>query len=217
MNDGVIVFGAGGHAKVVVSTLLAAAIPVAAVVDDDRGKWGKSILGFPVTGCDPEKDLAGRRGVIAIGDNRTREGLEKRFPGVLWETVVHPHAWVHPSVTLGAGTVVFAGAVIQPDTVIGRHCIVNSRASIDHDCSVGDYCHIAPGVCLAGEVSVGEGAFLGIGSVVIVGKEVGAWSIIGAGGAVTSDIPAHVTAVGVPARIVKEHGLPITRQDENDQ
>ncbi len=217
MNDGVIVFGAGGHAKVVVSTLVAAGMRVAAIVDDDRGKWGKSILGIPVTGCDAEEDLAGRRGVIAIGDNRTREGFEKRFPGVVWKTVVHPHAWVHPSVTLGAGTVVFAGSVVQPGTVIGRHCIVNSGASIDHDCSVGDYCHIAPGACLAGEVSVGEGAFLGIGSVVIVGKKVGAWSIIGAGGAVTSDIPAHVTAVGVPARIAKEHGIPVTRQRENDE
>jgi len=203
MDDGVIVFGAGGHAKVVVSTLMAAGIPVDAIVDDDRGKWGKSILGIPVTGPDPARDLRGRRGIIAIGDNRTRQDFEKRFPGIRWETVVHPRAWVHPSVSLGAGTIVFAGAVIQPDAAIGRHCIVNSRASIDHDCSVGDCCHIAPGVCLAGEVSVGEGAFLGIGSVVIVGKKVGAWSIIGAGGSVTHDIPAHVTAVGVPARVAR--------------
>ncbi len=53
---------------------------------------------------------------------------------------------------------------------------------------------------------MGEGAFLGIGSVVIVGKRVGAFSVIGAGAAVTTDIPGGVTAVGVPARIVKEHG-----------
>jgi hypothetical protein len=85
MDDGVIVFGAGGHAKVVVSTLMAAGIPVDAIVDDDRGKWGKRILGIPVTGPDPARDLRGRRGIIAIGDNRTRQDFEKRLPGIRWE------------------------------------------------------------------------------------------------------------------------------------
>jgi acetyltransferase EpsM len=35
--------------------------------------------------------------------------------------------------------------------------------------------------------------------------KVGEWSIIGAGAVVVQDIPPRVTAVGVPARIIKHH------------
>ena len=33
---------------------------------------------------------------------------------------------------------------------------------------------------------------------------VGAWTIVGAGAAVVRDLPANVTAVGVPARVIKQ-------------
>src|SRR5262249_58040314 len=111
-----------------------------------------------------------------------------------------PTAWVHPSVTIGAGTVIFAGAVIQPDATIGAHVIVNTRASIDHDCVLGDFVHVAPGVGLAGNVTLEEGAFLGIGAAAVPGSRVGAWATVGAGGVVIQPIAAGVTAVGVPAR-----------------
>ena len=45
--DGVVVLGAGGHAKVVVATLQAAGYGIAAVLDDDPDVWGKLLLGVP--------------------------------------------------------------------------------------------------------------------------------------------------------------------------
>ncbi len=79
----------------------------------------------------------------------------------------------------------------------------NTNAAVDHDCLIGDYAHVGPGVSLAGNVTVGEGAFLGIGSVAIMGSTIGRWSTVGAGAAVVHDIPDNVTAVGLPARIIK--------------
>jgi len=38
---------------------------------------------------------------------------------------------------------------------------------------------------------------------VIQGRTVGAWSVIGAGAVVIRDLPDGVTAVGVPAEIIK--------------
>lgn len=151
-KDGVVVIGAGGHAKVLISALTASGRYVAAVVDDDDTKWGTDAQGIRVGRI--ERALGGH-GIVGIGDNvRRRE--KARSLSFEWQTVVHPSAHVDPSAKLGRGTVVFAGAVVQPDAVIGDHVIVNTGATVDHDCVVGDYAHLAPGVHLAGSVHVGR-------------------------------------------------------------
>ncbi len=198
-KDGIVVIGAGGHAKVVISTLVARGFSIEAVMDDDETKWGTDAQGTPVTRIERER---GGSGIIGIGDNAQRRDMARAL-NFEWRTVVHPSAWVHPSAKLGRGTVVFAGAVVQPDAVIGEHVIVNTGATIDHDCIIEDYAHIAPGVHLAGSVHVGEGAFLGIGSGVIPGVKVGRWSTLGAGAMATRDVADGVVAVGVPARALR--------------
>ena len=197
----VAVIGGGGHAKVIVSTLQACGLSVTAILDEDRTKLGKMILGAEIFG-DPETYFTKHQdgSIIGVGGNQGRRTIAARFPQVKWVTAVHPSAYVHPSAQLGPGTVIFAGAVIQPEARLGAHVIVNTGATVDHDCVVGDYAHLAPGTHLAGEVHVGEGALLGIGSVVKPGISVGPWTIVGAGAVVVSDVGGHLTVVGVPAR-----------------
>jgi sugar O-acyltransferase (sialic acid O-acetyltransferase NeuD family) len=203
MTEGVIVIGGGGHAKVVVSTLLDAKIEVLGIYDDNPTKCGTEICGVrivgPITGLDSSVET---NAIMAIGDNKTRRAVAERFQRLHWLTVIHPKAVVHSSVMIGKGSAIFAGAIIQPDVVIGDHCVINSNATVDHDCRICDYVHVGPGSCLAGEVTVGEGTFLGTGVVAIVGRSIGEWSIVGAGGVVIRDVPANVTAVGIPARVM---------------
>jgi sugar O-acyltransferase (sialic acid O-acetyltransferase NeuD family) len=203
MADTIIVVGGGGHSKVVVSTVTELGIDIQGIYDDDPNKQGVRIGNAAIIGTISGID-GSKKAVIGIGDNRTRAEMDRRLKNCQWVTAIHPRAYVHPSVSVGEGTVIFAGAVIQPGTVIGRHCIVNTNAAIDHDCVIGDYSHVGPGASLAGNVTVGEGAFLGVGAVAVMGAAIGAWSIVGAGAAVIKDIPGNVTAVGVPARIVKK-------------
>lgn len=199
-GDGLALIGGGGHARVVLATLRTLGVAVAAVLDDDPGRWGTELDGVPVRGPVAENAGGFRRGVLAVGDNRARRRLANGLE-LEWATVVHPRAWVDPGARLGPGTVVFAGAVIQPGASLGSHVIVNTAASIDHDCRLGDFVHVAPGCRLAGAVTVGEGALLGVGSVAVPGMEIGAWAVVGAGAAVVSDLPAGCVATGVPARV----------------
>jgi sugar O-acyltransferase (sialic acid O-acetyltransferase NeuD family) len=206
--SGITVVGGGGHAKVVLALCKAAGITVDRVVDDDLAKDGSTLLGVPV--CAPIRDHLprGARAVIAIGNNAARERVARDLDDLVgqWVTLIHPRAYVDPSVKVGVGSVVFAGAVVQVDSVIGAHVIINTGATVDHDAVIGDVAHLAPGVHLAGSVTIGEGAFLGVGVAVIPGRTIGPRSVVGAGAAVVADIDADVVAVGVPARVTRRLG-----------
>jgi len=205
--EGIAVIGAGGHAKVVIATLEDAGLNVTGLYDDNPRLWGQSIAGVPVVG--PVGALAsqiGCRAVIGVGDIPARKKLARQLD-LDWVSVIHPRAYVHPSVQLGRGTVVFAGAVIQPEARVGAHAIVNTAASIDHDCSLGDFVHIGPGAHLAGSVQAGAGVFFGVGSCAIPGVSIGENTLVGAGAVVTRSLPASAVAVGTPARVLRYRDL----------
>jgi sugar O-acyltransferase (sialic acid O-acetyltransferase NeuD family) len=206
--SGITVIGAGGHAKVIIGLCRAAGIRVDRVVDDDLACDGATLMDVPVCAPIREHLPRGGRAVVAIGNNAARLRVAAAVDDLVgdWVTLVHPRAFVDPTVMLGPGTVVFAGAVVQPDAVLGAHVIVNTGATVDHDGRLDDGVHIAPGVHLAGNVTLGRGAFLGVGVSVIPGRKVGAGAIVGAGAVVVHDVPADVTATGVPARVTKTHG-----------
>jgi sugar O-acyltransferase (sialic acid O-acetyltransferase NeuD family) len=206
--SGILILGAGGHAKVVADILTCQGRYVIGFLDDDPALWGSSSLGLPILGgTQAYVDYAPDGLVIGIGRNQRRQAVVERLgPDAdrLWVNAVHPGAIIASSVRLGKGVAVMAGAIINPEAVIGDHAIINTGATVDHDCQIGAFCHIAPGTHLAGNVRIGEGAIVGIGSSAIPGCVVGDWSVIGAGAVIVRDIPGGVTAKGVPARWNKE-------------
>jgi len=195
----VAVIGAGGHAAVVASVLLASGQELAGFFDDSAPTWGTTILGVPVLGALSLLAASGcTRAILGIGDNRARKALAERL-NLEWVTAVHPFSWVHPDVPLGPGTIVCAGAVVQPGAQIGSHVIINTRSSVDHHARVGDYSHLAV-AHIAGGASVDEGVFMALGSILLPKVHVGAWATIGAGAVVTKPVEPGLTVVGVPAR-----------------
>lgn len=201
---GILIVGAGGHAKVVADILHAQGDHVLGYLDDEVSLHGQERLGFPILGSiDCYRDFNPNGLIIGVGSNSARFEIVKRLDAVprgLWVNAIHPQAVIAPSVQLGIGIVVAAGVVINPDAVIGDHAIINTGATVDHDCAIGRFVHIAPGVNLAGNVQIDDECLIGIGSDAIPGCHIGAKAVVGAGSVVISDIPAGVTAKGVPAR-----------------
>lgn len=209
MKEQIFVFGASGHAKVVIDIIERQGLyEILFLVDDDPALKGSSFFGYSVIGG--KRDLLEARdqvngGIVAIGSNSARIAVAGWLTANRFKLVsaIHPFAQLGRGVTVADGTVVMAGAVINCDSVIGQNVIVNTRVSIDHDCSVRDGVHIAPGSTLCGTVSVGSGTFVCAGATIIPNLEIGERAVIGAGSAVIRNVKNCEMVAGCPARHIK--------------
>ena len=202
-----VIIGAGGFGREVLDVVEAcqaagADIDFIGFLDDEADPALVTSRGAAIIG--PVADLANldAQYVIGIGSSAARHTIDELASRAGREatTLVHPAATIGAAVTLGPGAVVTAGARLTTNIVAGRHLHVNLNATIGHDCVLGDYVTINPGANVSGNVTLGDGVALGTGSSVIQRVSIGAGTIVGAGAAVVSDLPAGVTAVGVPAK-----------------
>lgn len=202
----IIVYGAGGHAKVVLEAARAAwpGIEIA-VLDDDPERAGTALLGIAVRGDESwlNAHWEGAGIVPAIGGNAVRAALVERLRGRGRPLVplVHPSAIVSPSARIGEGAFVAPGAIVNAEARIGAGAIVNTGASVDHDCRIGESVHVAPGNRLCGDVTVGARTLLGTGTIVLPGIAIGADAIVAAGSVVTRDVQDGARVRGTPARV----------------
>lgn len=213
----VVVIGAGGHGREVAAYLTALAatdnVQFAGFIDEELPP-GPAPLGRILGGFHDLALFVRARAaatvffITAAGDNTLRRhfvqavgalDLSKLRP---W-TVVHPSAVVGPEVEIGPGTCLAPGSIVTTRSRIGAHCILNVNASVSHDCVVGDFCNINPGAVICGNVRLDDGCYIGAGAVVIDHVTIGANTVVGAGAVVTEDLPAAVTAVGVPAKVIR--------------
>ena len=205
---GFFVFGASGHAKVVIDAIeRAGAGEVLYVYDDAPDKRGGTLMGYTIVGG--RQELLDRRGeaslgIVSIGDNAIRARIAEWLleNGCALARVVHPAASVGREVEIGEGTVVMAGCVINSGAKVGRNVIINTGATVDHDCELGDAVHVGPGAHLCGHVTVGAASLIGAGTTLIPGVHVGRGAVIGAGSTVLSDVPDGARAGGTPCRLL---------------
>ena len=202
-----VLWGAGGHGKVVLDVARAiGGFGTISFIDDACGELAHDFCGCQVFGTDRVLHLPNDNGrkqyLVSIGNNEMRaacfrRGIENRLRPV---SLVHPSAVISDSARLEEGTVVMARVVINACAQIGKNCILNTAVVVEHDCRVGDHVHLSPGVVLGGCVTVRSFAHLGIGAIVLPGAEIGEGSIVGAGAVVIDLVPPGTTVVGIPAR-----------------
>jgi sugar O-acyltransferase (sialic acid O-acetyltransferase NeuD family) len=209
-----VIVGAGGHGRETLDVV------EASVLADPS--CAPRFLGFVADGADevlvrergavvlgPSGDLdaiVARLGAdyhLAIGNGSTRARLDasvdpsRRDRAV---TLIHPTATIGAANRIGEGVLLAAGARVTTNVQLGRHTHLNVNAVVSHDAVVGDYVTLSPGVLVNGSVVIEDRAFLGTGAIVLPGRRIGADAVIAAGAVVADDVPAGVTAKGVPAR-----------------
>jgi serine O-acetyltransferase len=102
---------------------------------------------------------------------------------------------IRPTTQIGEGTVFphSVGIVIHQNTKIGSRCKIYQNVTIGNGNGpiIGDDCVIGAGACILGDIVIGNRCRIGANAVVL------------------KSLPDDVTAVGVPARIVRDR-----RQDK---
>jgi sugar O-acyltransferase (sialic acid O-acetyltransferase NeuD family) len=208
-GERILVWGAGGHGKVVGDLVRACGHHLVGFCGRTKPEHNGQADGRAVIATDSDliervqaaAELPGgaRFVVPAVGSNNARLDMIRALADRCVPALVHPSATVSASATIGVGSVVFAGAVVNADASIGNGVIVNTNAVVEHDCVLGHGAHVSPGGVLAGGVIVGELAWVGAGAVVIQQVRIGPAAIVGAGAVVIRDVPEASTVVGNPA------------------
>lgn len=203
----IIIFGAGGHAKVA-SDCARENYPHQIMVSGNgaEGQWN----GVPVLSQERNTFAQWKntcpRAFVAIGDGKRREAVTTALieAGFTLTTLIHPSATVSSSAKLGIGTLICPRAVVNAGARVGMGCIINTGAIIEHECVIRDFSHVSPGAVLGGGVELGEHCWICLGASVADHVQIGHWSTVGAGAVVLTSLPEHVLAVGVPAKICRQ-------------
>lgn len=177
-----LIYGTGGHAKVVAALAAINGMEVSAFFDDRPQH--PTFLEVPVHRYQSDTH-SGLPLLIAIGNNKARKDISIQLSHS-YGTLVHPTAVVAGGVAVQEGTVILSAAVIQTEAVIGRHCLINISCAIDHEAVIHDFAHIAPGCYIGGGAVIGEGAVIGPGAVIMRHAQVPAWANIAPGSVITS-------------------------------
>jgi len=216
-TETIVIYGAGGHAKVIADILrLTEQYEIIGFLDDNNPqKYGNDFYGSYIIGGKEKLNLIKKNGtvniIIGFGNNyiRLRLGGMLKKIGFNLVSAIHPTSILARDISIGPGTVVAAGVIINPESHIGENVIINTNVTIDHECNIQDGVHISPGVIIAGNVNVGKGSWIGVGAIISDHIIIGSGSIIGAGAVVVNNIPNDVVAYGFPAK-------PIRRVETND-
>jgi sugar O-acyltransferase (sialic acid O-acetyltransferase NeuD family) len=203
----VIIIGAGGHARVLLSALGAANVRVSGCIARERpGElWPSSIEYLGTDAALQDLDADSTVLVNGIGSTRSTALRQQLFElgkgsGLSFLTVLHSKIFIDEATLLDEGVQVMAGAVVQCGVVLGANSIINTGAIVDHDCRIGAHTHLGPRTCLSGTVNVGNGVHVGAGATVVQGINIGDGAMIAAGAVILDHVPPGVAVAGVPAK-----------------
>jgi sugar O-acyltransferase (sialic acid O-acetyltransferase NeuD family) len=201
----IVILGSGGHALAVWDASLSAGFTPIGFVDPAQSS--SRVEGLSVVSDFSEIDFSEVGVALGIGHNFAREqatiGLLDKYPEVRLPVIIHQTAWVSPSATLDAGTIVMAQASVGPFATTGRGALLNTAASLDHESQLGDFASLGPGAHTGGQVVIGARTMVGLNAGILQGISIGADTVIGGQSLVRTDIPEGTVAFGVPCAPVR--------------
>jgi maltose O-acetyltransferase len=184
--------------------------------EDTRTQQERMLAGELYLADDPELEQASRRAYrlmkeyearYAVDRNEAMVVLKELLGGVGLGVHIKPPLYVDYGAYITVGARTFAN--------YGLVALDVARITIGEDVQIGPNVQlltpthpVEPGLRrkkyeAAKPIVIGNNVWLGGGAIVLPGVTIGDNSVVGAGAVVTKDIPAHVVALGNPARIVR--------------
>lgn len=149
--------------------------------------------------------------LIAIANSQIREKIANQLimDGLQLWTIRADNVVVMDHIEIGEGAALSPFVSITSNIKIGKCFHANLYSYVEHDCVIGDYVTFAPGVKCNGNIHIEDHAYIGAGVVIKQGTPdkplvIGKGAVVGMGAVVTKSVPAGVTVVGNPARILEK-------------
>lgn len=156
-------------------------------------------------------NVAQKSVLIAIANSQIREKLANQLimDGLQLWTVQADNVVMMDNIEIAEGAALSPFVSITSNIKIGKCFHANLYSYIEHDCVIGDYVTFAPGVKCNGNIHIEDHAYIGTGAVIKQGTPdkpliIGKGAIVGMGAVVTKSVPAGVTVIGNPARILEK-------------
>jgi sugar O-acyltransferase (sialic acid O-acetyltransferase NeuD family) len=197
----VIIGGGDGAVQVLDAMFKSGRQRAVAILDDNPGLHGRTIMGVPVVGPIREDLVMGMRerdeldsAVISISTliplrRRIFEQLTAR--GVPFTNVIHPTACIGTNVSIGRGNVILGFCHIGACATIGDNNFLSAYVSIEHHNELGSHCSYGPAVVASSRVRVGDGTRFGTGVFIEPKLNIGANAVIGSGCILRGHVPAN--------------------------
>jgi hypothetical protein len=178
----------------------------------DDGQAGATLNGYPVLSYIDfiSKPTEHKAVTIAIANSVVREKLVSLLEKdhIQHVAVQATNTVILDEVEIGEGSLLCPFTCLTSNIKIGKFFHANIYSYVAHDCVIGDYVTFAPGAKCNGNIHIEDHAYIGTGAVIKQGTPekplvIGKGAVVGMGAVVTKSVPAGVTVVGNPARILE--------------
>ena len=146
---------------------------------------------------------------IAIANSHVRQKIAQRLKmdGIQLWSIIADNVVLMDQLELAEGSALSPFVTIGSNVRIGKCFQANLYSYVEHDCVIEDFVTFAPGVKCNGNIHIQDHVYIGAGAVIRQGTPdqpliIGAGAVVGMGAVVTKSVPAGVTVVGNPARIL---------------
>lgn len=192
------IYGSGQGAEIIAEAALSSGFTINHFIDDDLllvHKWKKMSNGCSYIIQPKEEHLLYHKEMYVATEIFSPIVREKIHREMKCISIIHPEAYVSPTVKIEDGCFVKAGAVIDGQNTIGEGCFIDNGVVITHHSNIGPYNNVCAGTIIGSSVTTGERVIIGMNVTICTGVTIANDCEIMSGSVITNDILEEGTII----------------------